>query len=58
MWEWMSTPDVTPDESESGPAEREETVSAICTSPDRVVFTEDGNPDGWIATDVAVDPEQ
>ncbi len=54
----MSMPDVTPDESESGPAEPEDTVSAICTSPDRVVFTEDGNPDGWIATDVAVDPEQ
>lgn len=30
-------------------------VSALRTSPDRTVFTEDGNRDGWIATDHAVE---
>ena len=30
-------------------------VSALRTSPDRTVFTEDGNNDGWIATDLTVD---
>ena len=31
------------------------TVTVHATSPDRVVFTEEGNCDGWIATDLAVD---
>lgn len=31
-------------------------VSALRTSPDRTVFTEDGNSDGWIATDLTVEP--
>lgn len=53
----MSSSDVSTGELESEPTEIEETVSAVSTSPDRVVFTEDGNPDGWIATDLAVDPE-
>ena len=26
-------------------------VSALRSSPDRVVFTEDGNSDGWISVD-------
>lgn len=30
-------------------------VSALRTSPDRIVFTEDGNSDGWIATDHTVE---
>jgi hypothetical protein len=30
-------------------------VTVHTTSPDRVVFTEQGNNDGWIATDLAVD---
>jgi hypothetical protein len=29
------------------------TVHESC--PGRVVFTEDGNPDGWISTDLTVD---
>lgn len=33
-------------------------VSALQTSPDRIVFTEEGNSDGWIATDFAVEPRQ
>jgi hypothetical protein len=31
-------------------------VSAFESSPDRLVFSEDGNPDGWIATDLAMEP--
>lgn len=30
-------------------------VKAHTTTPDRVVFTEQGNNDGWIATDLVVD---
>lgn len=30
-------------------------VSAHRSSPDRIVFTERDNTDGWIATDFAVD---
>ncbi|MGM0606104.1 MAG: hypothetical protein ACQETB_10610 [Halobacteriota archaeon] len=33
-------------------------VSALVASPDRTVFTEAGNCDGWIATDVTVDLER
>lgn len=33
-------------------------VTAHTTRPDRVVFTERGNRDGWIATDHAVDCER
>jgi len=29
-------------------------VSALAASPDRTVFTEEGNCDGWIATDLIV----
>jgi len=38
------------DEEASSPA-----VTAHETSPDRVVFTESGNRDGWIATDLTVE---
>jgi len=41
--------DVDPD------AEEAPTVSAHRTSPDRTVFTENGNCDGWIASDLVVD---
>lgn len=30
-------------------------VRVHATSPGRTVFTEDGNSDGWIATDLTVD---
>lgn len=33
-------------------------VTALRSSPDRTVFTEDGNSDGWISTDVTVDVER
>ncbi len=29
-------------------------ISALTASPDRTVFTEEGNNDGWIATDLTV----
>lgn len=34
------------------------TVSVACTSPDKHVFTEKGNTEGWIATDTTVDLER
>ncbi|SFG01914.1 hypothetical protein SAMN04488063_1147 [Halopelagius inordinatus] len=37
------------DSSASGPDESNATVFAHQTSPDRTVFSERGNPDGWIA---------
>ena len=33
-------------------------ITAHRSSPERVVFTECGNTDGWIATDVAVSLER
>lgn len=48
----MSTT-VEPDESEQESAEPP-VVTACETTPGRVVFTEDGNSDGWIATDLSV----
>lgn len=32
----------------------EPTIAVHGTSPDRAVFTESGNPDGWIATDLTL----
>lgn len=43
----------TPDEDVTTSALR-----AHSTSPDRTVFTEPGNSDGWIATDLTVDVER
>jgi len=34
------------------------TISAYSTSEERVVFTESDNGDGWIATDLTVEPER
>jgi len=36
----------------------EDGVTALRSSPDRTVFTEDGNPDGWLSTDLTVDVER
>lgn len=40
------------------PTDAESTIAAYSSSPDRTVFTESGNPDGWISTDrtVSLDP--
>ena len=33
-------------------------VTALRTCPDRTVFSESGNADGWISTDVTVELER
>lgn len=33
-------------------------VSAHSPTEDKTVFTEDGNPDAWIATDTTVEPSR
>jgi hypothetical protein len=50
--------------SQTAPAPEEEDdadptqdIAAHSSSPERTVFTESGNPDGWIATDTTVDTE-
>ncbi|MFC7154892.1 hypothetical protein ACFQPA_05410 [Halomarina halobia] len=40
------------------PESVERYVTAHCTSPERTVFTESKNPDGWIATDLVVDVDR
>ena len=37
---------------------RRVTVAALRSCPGRTVFTEDGNCDGWISTDVTLDVER
>lgn len=46
-----------PDRARTGDAD-ETTVTAHRSTPDRTVFTEEGNSDGWIATDLTVELEQ
>lgn len=36
----------------------EPAISAYSTTPERKVFTESGNGDGWISTDVTVEVER
>ena len=43
-----------PESTEQHPEPTEQRISAYSSRPDRTVFTESGNPDGWIATDLAV----
>jgi len=49
-------PDTEPRSDADARPERSETprVNARCVSDERTVFTEDGNPDGWISTDLTV----
>jgi len=35
-----------------------DSVTAFSSSPDRTVFTEADNPDGWLSTDYTVDVER
>jgi len=42
-------------ESESGTGARDTNVSVHSTSPERTVFTERDNTDGWIATDLTIE---
>jgi hypothetical protein len=43
---------------ESGDSEPAASVSAYESRPGRLVFTEEGNTEGWIAIDGAVDVER
>lgn len=48
-------------EQEPIPFEEDDTCSSVTahgSSPDRTVFTEEGNTDGWIATDYTVELAQ
>ncbi|WP_199174841.1 hypothetical protein [Halegenticoccus soli] len=51
----MAVTDARDADSADEPGEPEFCVSACRTSPNRTVFTEEGNSDGWIATDLTVD---
>jgi len=44
--------------SSDGPADERPVVAASRSSPDRTVFTEQGNTDAWIATDLTVELER
>ncbi|WP_435101568.1 hypothetical protein [Halarchaeum sp. P4] len=50
----------TADETPEFDAEYDETPTVNCRAvhSDRRVFTEDGNSDGWIATDLTVTPKE
>lgn len=50
----MEVPDTREARREADETERSPCVSALNASPDRTVFTEEGNCDGWIATDLIV----
>ena len=39
-------------------ANDEARLTALRSSPDRTVFTETDNPDGWLSTDYTVDVER
>ncbi|SFS06914.1 hypothetical protein SAMN05216559_3121 [Halomicrobium zhouii] len=45
----------SPDAVELPDVDDETTVTAHCCNPERTVFTEEGNSDGWIATDLTVE---
>lgn len=42
------------DEGSTAPDKPAVALAAHCTSPDRTVFTEPGNPEAWISTDHTV----
>lgn len=50
----MPSADAPTTDSET-PDEELPEITTACTSPDRTVFSERGNPDGWIATDHTVE---
>lgn len=47
-----------PTDDREGPETPPPTVTAARTSPDRTVFSELDNPNGWIATDFIVSLER
>jgi hypothetical protein len=56
----MSTTAPANDEDEEGDEAEEDgtLVSAYSSCPEKTVFTERTNPDGWIATDLTVELER
>jgi hypothetical protein len=57
----MEATDGRADEFDAGvepETEAAPTISAYSTNETRVVFTESDNGDGWIATDLTVEPRQ
>jgi hypothetical protein len=48
----MARPEQEPDDAPA--ADETPPVSVHRTNPERVVFTEDGNRDGWLASDLVV----
>lgn len=53
----MAHPRPTEVEPDEHPAHPDSQVVRFQTRPGRFVFAERNNPDGWLATDIAVDPE-
>jgi hypothetical protein len=53
----MSTTAPARDESEGDEA-KGALISAYSSCPEKTVFTERANPDGWIATDLTVELER
>ncbi len=56
MWAATSRMSMDTDADADPSAEQGPVVSAHRTSPDRTVLTENGNCDGWIASDLVVEP--
>ncbi|MCH7660228.1 MAG: hypothetical protein IH933_06470 [Euryarchaeota archaeon] len=54
----MAVTDAHDVEPTDGHEESDTLVSAFRTAPDRVIFTESGNSEGWISTDHTVEPWQ
>ncbi|WP_185903197.1 hypothetical protein [Halonotius terrestris] len=50
----MEITDTSKPDSDPEPADAAPCVSVLNATPDRTVFTEEGNEDGWIATDYSV----
>lgn len=51
-------PSIRRHDAEQGGEQGAAELSAHVTSPSRTVFTEPGNADGWIATDLTVELER
>ncbi|ESS09662.1 MAG: hypothetical protein A07HN63_00467 [uncultured archaeon A07HN63] len=50
----METTDTDAPDDEPAPADTAPRISVCNATPERTVFAEEGNEDGWIATDYSV----
>jgi hypothetical protein len=50
----MEVTDTSEPDADSEPTDDAPCVSVCKATPERTVFTEEGNEDGWIATDYSV----